>query len=94
MEYVAQRLGIERSRARLEELAPYASFDEMKASAENTAPNGDQTFWKSTSDFFRIGTTGQWREFIAEDDLPRYEKRLHELVDSDFAHWLEFGSLG
>ena len=34
MAYLADRLGIERSRERLEELAPVASFDAMKASAE------------------------------------------------------------
>jgi aryl sulfotransferase len=94
MQYLAERLGIERSRDRLEELAPFASFDEMKQHAEATAPNGDQTFWRSTSDFFRNGTTGQWRALMADDELPRYEKRLHELVDGDLAHWLEHGSLG
>jgi hypothetical protein len=91
MEYLAGRLGIERSRARLEELAPHAAFDEMKSSAERTAPNADQTFWRSTSDFFRNGTNGQWRDLISEDDLPRYEKRLHELADGVFADWLENG---
>ncbi|MEY2474496.1 MAG: aryl sulfotransferase [Actinomycetota bacterium] len=94
MQYLAGRLGIERSRARLEELAPFASFDEMKSAAAVTAPNGDQTFWRSTSDFFHNGTTGQWRSLISEDDVPRYEKRLHELADGDFARWLERGSLG
>jgi aryl sulfotransferase len=93
MSYLAERLGIERSRDRLAELAPYASFDTMKESAERTAPNGDQTFWKSTTDFFRNGTSGQWRDVMSEDELPRYEKRLHELADSDFARWLEQGSL-
>jgi aryl sulfotransferase len=94
MAYLAGRLGIERSRARLEELAPFASFDEMKQQADAVAPNGDQTFWRSTSDFFRNGTSGQWRDVIADDDVPRYEKRLHELADGDFAQWLQYGSLG
>jgi aryl sulfotransferase len=94
MAYLAERLGIERSRDRLAELAPFASFDEMKSAAETTAPNGDQTFWKSTSDFFRNGTSGQWRALISDDDVPRYEKRLHELADGDLARWLETGSLG
>ncbi len=94
MAYLAERLGIERSRARLEELAPFASFDAMKSSADITAPNGDQTFWRSTTDFFRNGTTGQWRALVGEDELPRYEKRLHELADGDFAQWLTNGSLG
>ena len=94
MAYLAERLGLDRSRARIEELAPYASFAAMKASAEQTAPNGDQTFWKNTTDFFHNGTNGQWRELIGDDDVARYEKRLHELADADFARWLELGSLG
>jgi hypothetical protein len=94
MQYLAGRLGLERSRARLEELAPYASFDAMKASAPTTAPNADQTFWRDTTEFFHRGTSGQWRDVIGEEELPRYEKRLHELVDAEFAHWLEHGTLG
>jgi hypothetical protein len=93
MAYVAERLGIERSWERLVELAPAASFDTMKESAELTAPNGDQTFWNSTTGFFHSGTTGQWRDLIDEADVPRYEKRLGELADAEFAAWLESGSL-
>jgi hypothetical protein len=94
MSYLADRLGIDLSRERIAELAPAASFDTMKASAEITAPNGDQTMWNSTSDFFRNGTSGQWRELMADDEIPRYEQRLHELADGDLARWLEHGSLG
>src|SRR5262249_53957072 len=68
MASLAERLGIERSRERLVELAPAAAFDTMKAAAETMAPNGDQTFWRSTSDFFRNGTNGQWRDLIGEDE--------------------------
>jgi hypothetical protein len=94
MEYLAGRLGIETSRARLEELAPAAGFDTMKAQAADTAPNADQTFWRNTSDFFRSGTNEQWRELVSEEDLAHYQERLHELVDDEFAHWLEHGTLG
>ena len=92
MAYLAERLGIERSRARLEELAPAASFDTMKAEAAAVAPNADQTFWRSTSDFFRSGTSEQWRGLLSEDDLARYEQRLHQLAGDDLAHWLEHGT--
>lgn len=91
MQYLAERLGLERSRERLEELAPYASFETMKAAAAQVAPNADQTFWKSTDAFFHKGKSGQWREFITDDDLPRYDKRVAELCDPDLAHWLHHG---
>lgn len=93
MAYLAERLGIERTRERLEELAPAASFEQMKAAADRVAPNSDQTFWKSTSDFFRSGKNGQWREFIDDDELPRYEQRVASLTKPDFADWLHNGSL-
>ncbi len=94
MVYLADRLGIQRSRARLAELAPHATFDEMKASAESTAPNADLHLWKDTSGFFRSGTTGQWQDLFGEGDLPRYEKRIGELTagDADFADWLHRGT--
>jgi hypothetical protein len=93
MEYLAGRLGIERSRARLEQLAPAASFEAMKADAKGVAPNADQTFWRSTDDFFRAGTNGQWRDAMSDADLARYEQKIHELVaDDDFAHWLHHGT--
>jgi hypothetical protein len=94
MAELAERLGIERSRERLEQLAPAASFAEMKASAERVAPNADQTFWKSTSDFFHKGTSGQWHDVMTDADLPRYERRMTELVpDDDFGRWLHQGTL-
>jgi sulfotransferase family protein len=93
MAYLAEQLGIDRTRARLEELAPAASFATMKAGAADVAPNADQTFWRSTSDFSRTGTSGQWRDLLTDEELARYEARLHELADDDFAHWLEHGTL-
>ena len=93
MQYLAERLGMERSRARLEQLAPAASFGAMKAEATTVAPNADQTFWRNTSDFFHTGKSEQWRDLISTEDLARYEQRLHELVDDEFAHWLEHGTL-
>ncbi len=89
---LAARLGLERSRERLAELAPAASFDRMRDDAERVAPNADQGFWKSTTDFFHKGTSGQWRDLMSEDELPRYEKRVGELCAPEFAHWLHHGS--
>lgn len=91
MAYLAERLGIERSRDRLEELSPAATFWEMKAAAQSTAPNGDQSFWKSADDFFHAGTSGQWRDLMSEDELPRYEAALSTWASPDLAHWLHHG---
>lgn len=92
MQYLAERLGIDRSRDRLEALAPYANFDEMKSHAAQTAPNGDQTLWKSTEEFFRSGTSGQWAELMTPDDQANYDKRIGELADAELADWLHDGT--
>jgi aryl sulfotransferase len=91
MAYVAQRLGIERSRERLEQLAPAASFAEMKATAQTTAPNGDQTFWKSADDFFRAGRSGQWRDIMSDEEVPRYEAAVKACASPELAYWLHHG---
>jgi hypothetical protein len=93
MAYLAGRLGIERSRARLEELAPAATFTEMKSASQRTAPNGDQTFWKSTDEFFHTGTSGQWRDVMSDDEVPRYEAALAKFAPPALAGWLEHGTL-
>lgn len=94
MAALAERLGIERSRERIEELAAYASFDAMKNDAPNTAPNGDQGLWLDTANFFASGTSGQWREVLTDpDDQQRFERVLREAADSELADWLVAGSL-
>ncbi|MEY2468624.1 MAG: aryl sulfotransferase [Actinomycetota bacterium] len=93
MAYLAERLGLERSHERLAELAPAASFEEMKSKASVVAPNSDQGLWKSTESFFHSGTSGQWRDMMTDEDVAIYDKRLAELASPDFVDWLHNGSL-
>lgn len=93
MAYLAERLGVQRSPARIEELAPAASFERMRDGADTVAPNSDQGWWKSTTDFFHRGTSGQWRDVMTDAELPRYEKRIAEITTPEFAHWLHHGTL-
>jgi aryl sulfotransferase len=90
---LAEVLGIERSRARIEELAEAASFASMKARAAELAPNSDQGLWHSTEDFFHRGVSGQWRELLDDADLDRYWARVNELVAPDVATWAHNGWL-
>lgn len=92
MARLAGRLGIDLSRERIEELAPHARFDAMRADAEHTVPNSDLALWRDNLGFFHKGESGQWRALLSEDDLPRYEKRVAELCDPDLAHWLHTGT--
>ncbi|MBA2608209.1 MAG: sulfotransferase domain-containing protein [Actinobacteria bacterium] len=93
MTYLARRLGIERSAERIAELAPFARFDAMRSAAEKVAPNSDQGFWRSTTDFFHKGTTGQWRDVVGANEMPRYAARLNTLADAEFARWLHHGAI-
>lgn len=79
---------------RWELLVPAATFTEMKARADVLAPDTVHKVWKSNSQFFDKGTSGRWREWISDDDLPRYEARVAELVAPDLAHWTHHGWLG
>lgn len=94
MTRLAQRLGIDLEPERGAELAPHATFSEMRAAASTTAPNTDLNLFKSNEDFFRSGQTGQWRDLIDDGDLPRYEKRIGEVTrgDAAFADWIHHGS--
>ncbi|MDQ3385358.1 MAG: sulfotransferase domain-containing protein [Actinomycetota bacterium] len=87
-------LGIERSDARLEELAAAATFDRMKERASDLAPNSDQGWWRSTEGFFHRGSSGQWRHLVDDAGLARYDATVAELVPSDLAEWAHHGWLG
>ncbi len=93
MSYLATRLGIDRSPERIAELAPHARFDEMRAAADRVAPNSDQGFWRSTTEFFHKGTSGQWRDVIGADEMPRYAARVRTLADQELDRWLHHGNL-
>jgi len=90
---LAEVLGIDRPRGRIEELAGAASFASMKARATELAPNADIGLWHSPEEFFHRGVSGQWRELLDEAGLERYWARVHELVAPDVADWAHKGWL-
>ena len=90
---LAEVLGIDRPRRRIEELAGAASFASMKARATELAPNADIGLWHSPEGFFHRGVSGQWRELLNDDDVARYQARVAELVAPDVAEWAHAGWL-
>ena len=87
-------LAIDADDARIAELAAAASFENMKARADDLAPNVDHRLWLDNSSFFHRGASGQWRELLDDDDLKRYDVRVAELVAPDLAAWAHHGWLG
>ena len=68
-----------------------ATFDSMKANADRTAPDTDHGTWKSNSQFFNKGETGQWRGVLSDDNLRLYNRVTAERYDPAMIDWLENG---
>jgi aryl sulfotransferase len=88
MRRLADRLGIEVSEERWPALVKAATFDDMRRRAEELAPDTANHIWKSTTDFFRRGTSGQWEGVLDAELAAHYEARVRELARPDFVAWL------
>ena len=92
MRRLADRLGIEVPDARWPALARAATFGEMRRRADVVVPDANERLWKSNAEFFRRGTSGQWREVFDAELLARYEARVAELAPPDLAAWVHAGA--
>jgi hypothetical protein len=91
LERLAGALSIDVPRQRLEELAAAATFEGMRNRADELAPGVDAKLWRSNKDFFRAGTSGQWRDVLDAAALDHYHRRVAELAPPDLAEWLHTG---
>src|SRR5258708_32833364 len=66
-------------------LVEAATFDRMRDRAEELAPQVTHGFWNETGKFFNVGGSGQWRTFLDDSDIARYDKRLSALAPADLA---------
>jgi aryl sulfotransferase len=73
-------------------LVKAATFDEMKANADRTAPDTNHGIWRSTSQFFNKGENEQWRSTLSDEDMKLYESLTREHYDLTMVDWLERGS--
>ena len=93
MRRLAGRLGIEVPEERWPALVTAATFDDMRSRAEERAPDTENRIWKSTTDFFKRGTSGQWEGIFDADLSAHYGARVRELAEPDFAAWLHRATL-
>ena len=91
MRRLASVLHIDVDDERWPRLVAAATFDQMRDRAEELAPQVTHGFWNETGKFFNVGGSGQWRAFLDDDDMARYEKRLNALAPADLAAWLQGG---
>ena len=87
-------LAIDVTDERVEEFAAAATFDRMKARADELVPDVGNRIWRSNRDFFHRGVNGQWRDLLDDQDLHRYEQRVAELVPPDVGAWAHRGWSG
>ena len=89
---MARALGVEVDDALLTEMSDAATFENMKRSAEQFAPESGTGLWKKEADFFANGSNAQWQGALSEDELAAFDARLAELLPPDEAHWLVNGN--
>ena len=91
MRMIAERLDISVSEDRWSDLVRAATFGDMKAKADMTAPNAE--LWQDNSRFFHQGTSGQWRHLLNDRDIERYRSRVRALGDPLVVDWVHWGGL-
>jgi aryl sulfotransferase len=70
-------------------LVAAASFQEMRARAEELVPDITiEGYWKDPTLFFRHGAGGLWRSFMDSAGLTRYRARISEVSQPDLANWV------
>jgi len=94
MRRLADRLEITVAECVWPELVEAASFEGMRARADQLVPNAALRVWKQPSRFFHSGTGGGWRAFCDADALRRYEARVGELAPAAVAEWAHHGWRG
>ena len=86
MRRLAERLGIAVPALAWPGLVAAATFEQMRASAPQLVSAGN--ILKSSSAFFRRGTSGAGPEILSEDEMARYHARTAALAPPDLLAWL------
>jgi aryl sulfotransferase len=89
MRYIAGRLGIAIAETIWPDLIQAATFEDMKGRASQLAPEASHDgFYDDRDQFFRKGSTGQWRQILSDEELPQYAARVGEYAPADLAAWI------
>jgi aryl sulfotransferase len=96
MRRLATALGIEVDEALWPTLLDAAGFEQMRARADELAPQVTDGYWYDNRRFFHRGSGRQWEAFFAPGDDDRYRRRIGALApdDEDFVNWVHHGWRG
>jgi hypothetical protein len=86
-------LGVELDDEQVDRISRAATFDRMKARAEEFVPEAGIALWRSNRDFFHRGSSGQWRDVIDAETLTRYDRAMAALLPADALAWAHGGWL-
>jgi len=87
MRRLARRLGFDVPEPAWPALVVGASFADMRARAQEAAPDPSGML-KDRAAFFRRGTSGAGRELLTADEVAHYETRVTDLAPADLLAWL------
>ena len=74
MRRLAARLGITVPEDRWPALVEAATFENMRAHADEIAPDTTHAIWTDNKRFFNRGRSGQWRDILDDAALERYDR--------------------
>jgi hypothetical protein len=87
MRRLAARLGIVVPEQAWPSLVQAATFEHMRAHAEQVVPGGGVL--KSSAAFFRRGRSGAGREILTDQEIAHYRERVAQLAPPDLLSWLD-----
>jgi hypothetical protein len=88
MRRIARAIGAEVGSGEWPGLVRAATFDEMRARAEDLVPDGRLGIFVDPRAFFRSGGSAEWRALLDERERARYDERVRALAPPDLARWL------
>lgn len=90
MRSIARILEIEVDEALFPGLVEAATFSSMKRNADRLAPDTNLNMWKSNTQFFNKGTSGQWQGVFNPRSLALFKQVLNR-YPADYTRWLLAG---
>lgn len=86
MRRLARLLGISVPESSWPDLVRAASFESMRAHADQMVSTGN--ILKSSAAFFRRGTSGEGSQILTAQELAHYHERVAQLASADLLAWL------
>lgn len=88
---IARFLGYDPELLKMDKIVRQCGFQYMKENSATYAPLGGKPFKKGAASFFHKGTNQRWEDFLAPEEVARYEAVARERLGEECAHWLASG---